>query len=411
MSLSLLTAPVIPAVAQQAQPPVDKIVIRAGSDLRCRLEKGLRITKVGEPVTAKLVEAVYIDTTQAIPRGSMIEGHVSSVYKAPRSKRQLLSGDFTLPKIASVTFDRVILPDGKEIPIRTETTVGISGLKTAQYLPKSQRPGVRQKLRDAAQPFREPNKLQRLSQAAITSLPYHSQYLEQGTIFDATLTESVEVPISVQTVEVNVLTDNHYLHLRLLTALESEVIARGASIEASVSEPYYDSDHALLYPAGTTLEGTVSKATAAGWRKKNGGLLFSFRSARTPDGITSDIHATVAGVQAAGVQQLSVGKEGDLKATTSFLSRLSAALSLVGPSRAAADLTLNKTAWSRAGEGRNGFGLVGAGIAQASAGTAIGFGYFGGAMKMYDAFLAKGKNVQLPVNTPILLRVNQKDKS
>jgi hypothetical protein len=28
-------------------------------------------------------------------------------------------------------------------------------------------------------------------------------------------------------------------------------------------------------------------------------------------------------------------------------------------------------------------------------------------MKVYDAFLAKGSNVELPVNTPILLRVNE----
>src|SRR4029077_17159798 len=91
-------------------------------------------------------------------------------------------------------------------------------------------------------------------------------------------------------------------------------------------------------------------------------------------------------------------------------SRLRAPLSLVGPSRAVADTTVDKTAWSRAGEGRRGFGFVGAGAAQASAATAIGFGYFGGAMKMYDAFLAKGSNVNLPVNTPVLLRIDEKTR-
>jgi hypothetical protein len=51
--------------------------------------------------------------------------------------------------------------------------------------------------------------------------------------------------------------------------------------------------------------------------------------------------------------------------------------------------------------------LIGAGAAQASAATAIGFGYFGGAVKIYDAFFAKGSNVDLPVNTPVLLRLNE----
>jgi hypothetical protein len=142
--------------------------------------------------------------------------------------------------------------------------------------------------------------------------------------------------------------------------------------------------------------------------KKNGQLLFSFRSAQTPGSATTDMIATVVGIQAAGSQRLAVGLEGNVRATTSLFSRLRAPVSLVGPSRAVADLSLDKTAWSRAGEGRTGFGLIGAGAAQASAATAIGFGFFGGAVKIYDAFLAKGSNVELPVNTPIFLRIKEK---
>src|SRR5580693_4753228 len=141
--------------------------------------------------------------------------------------------------------------------------------------------------------------------------------------------------------------------------------------------------------------------------KKNGGLLFSFHSARTPDGPTTEMFAIVAGVQAAGGQRLAVGLEGDVKATTSTFSRLRAPISLIGPSRAVADNTVDKTAWSRAGQGSKGFGLLGAGAAQASATTAIGFGYFGGAINVYDAFLARGSNVELPVNTPVYLRIDE----
>jgi hypothetical protein len=281
-------------------------------------------------------------------------------------------------------------------------------MQTAQYLPKSQRPGIRQKMKDAAKPLREPNKLQRLRQAAITSLPYHPEYLDQGTIFDATLLDAIRAPAPLETAETHLPLGDNYLHLRLLTPLTSEMMARGAPIEAAVSRPYYNSDHVLLYPAGTKLEGTVTKAVAAGWMKKNGGLLFSFHSAQTPDGTTTEIFATVAGIQAAGGQHLAVGLEGDVKATTSVLSRLRAPISLIGPSRAVADPTVNKTAWSRAGEGRKGFGLLGSGAAQASAATAIGFGYFGAAVNMYDAFLAKGSNVELPVNTPVFLRIDEK---
>jgi hypothetical protein len=413
ISLSVLAVSASLAAAQEAQSSQSTIVVGSGNDLRCRLEKGLRITKAGEPITAKLVEPVYIGATLAIPEGSTVKGHVSSVSTAPLSKRKgrILSGDFTPPKTANVTFDQLVLSNGTSVSIHTDTTVGISGVQTAQYLPKSKRPGIREKIKGAAKPIRGPNKLRRLSQTVITSLPYHPEYLSQGAIFDTTLLDPITTPTPTQPLEDGhrELSDN-YLRLRLLTPLSSQMVEREAPIEAAVSQPYYNSDHVLLYPAGTKLEGTVTKAKSAGWMNKGGALLFSFRSARTPDGRTSDVKATVAGVEAAAGRKLTVGEEGDIKITTPLFTRLRAPVSLIGPSRAAADSTVNKTAWARAGEGRNGFGLLGAGAAQASAGTAIGFGYFGAAMKFYDAFLAKGSNVELPANTPIMLLVSDSSR-
>jgi hypothetical protein len=408
ISCSVLAASASFAAAPDAQPPQSTIVVGAGNDLRCRLEKGLRITKSGEPITAKLVEPVYAGTSIAIPEGSTIKGHVSSISTAPRRKAQILRGDFTRPRTARVTFDNVIFPDGTAVPIHTDTTIGVADVKMAQYLPKSQRPSVRQKMKDAAKPIFEPNKLQRLSQAAVTSLPYHPEYFDQGTIFDATLLDAVETPSSVDQAEANSLLGDGYLHVRLLTPLNSGMSATGSPIEAVVHRPYYNSDHVLLYPAGTKLEGTVTKAVAAGWMKKNGGLFFYFHSAQAPDGTTTEMSAMVTGIEVPGGQRLAVGEEGDVKATTSTFSRLRAPISLIGPSRAVADTTVDKTAWSRAGEGRRGFGLLGAGAAQASATTAIGFGYFGAAANIYDAFIAKGSNVELPVNTPVFLRIDEK---
>src|ERR1700726_1226896 len=260
------------AAAQDTQPPQDTIRVGSGNDLRCRLEKGLRITKPGEPITARLVEPVYAGATLAIPEGSTIKGHVSSVSTAPLKKRAglILRGDFTPPRTANVTFDHVILPDGTALQIHTDTTVGIRDMQTAQYLPKSQRPGIHQKVKDAAKPLREPNKLQRLRQAAITSLPYHPEYLDQGTVFDANLLDAIETPSPLDQAETHSLLDDGYLHVRLLTALNSEMSADGSAIEAVVPRPYYNPDHVLLYPAGTKLAGTVTRTIAAGWMKKNG---------------------------------------------------------------------------------------------------------------------------------------------
>ena len=408
ISCSVFAATASLVAAQDTQPAQNMIVVGAGNDLRCKLEKGLRITKAGEPITAKLVEPVYAGTTIAIPEGSTIKGHVSSISSAPRRKGQILRGDFTRPRTALVTFDNVILPDGTAVQIHTDSTIGVSDVKTAQYLPKSQRPGVGEKIKDAAKPLSESNKLQRLSQAAVTSLPYHPEYVSQGTIFDATLLDSVGTRAPVDQGETQSLLADNYLHIRLLTSLSSGMSGAGSRIEAVVPRPYYNQDHVLLYPTGTKLEGTVTRTIAAGWMNKNGELLFSFHSAQTPDGTTTEVRATVAGIEAPGGQRLAVGKEGHVKATTSTFSRLRAPVSLIGPSRAVADTSVDKTAWARAGQGSKGFGLLGAGAAQASATTAIGFGYFGGAMNVYDAFVARGSNVELPVNTPVFLRIDEK---
>src|SRR4029077_10363982 len=179
----------------------------------------------------------------------------------------------------------------------TDSTIGVSDVKTAQYLPKPQRPGARQKMKDAAKPLFESNKLQRLGEAAITSLPYHPEYLDQGTVFDEALLDAVGMPSPVSQPGTHCVLGDNYLHIRLLTPMNSAVSAAGSSIEAVVPRPYYNQDRVLLYPAGTKLEGTVTRAVAAGWMKKNGELLFSFHSAQTPDGTTTEVRATVAGIE------------------------------------------------------------------------------------------------------------------
>ena len=87
-----------------------------------------------------------------------------------------------------------------------------------------------------------------------------------------------------------------------------------------------------------------------------------------------------------------------------------APLSLISPAIATADPSLNKTALARGTAGFGEFGLLGAGAAQASAGTATGLGYIGAAKQTYEAFIAKGLNVDLPFNTPILMRVDERPR-
>jgi len=402
----------IPVRAQDTRSEEKALVVEPGNDFRAALEKGVRLKAVGQPITAKFLEPVYAGEDLALPAGSTIKGHVSSITTAPMRRRagRLLAGDFTPPKTAQVTFDQLVLSDGTTVPIHSDTAVGLGRVANSRYLPKAQRPGMRQKLKGAMAPLREPNKLQRLGEAVVTSLPYHPEYLDQGTVFDTALLEPVTLLAPVQPATAS-LQSSDYLHLRLLTPINSSTSGAGTQIEAVVSQPYCQADHQLVYPAGTRITGTVQKASSAGWMKRNGSIVFAFRSVQMPDGTTRDLHSTVGGIQAERSEGLDVGKEGEIRATTSTFARILALVSLVGPSRGVADMTTQKTAWSRAGQGQKGFGLLGAGAAQASAGTAIGFGYFGAAKRLCDAFITKGSNVELPVNTPIFLRLDSSDPS
>jgi hypothetical protein len=411
LSYSILGLTGIPVRAQETVPERQTLVVQPGNDFRAALLKGVRLKSVGQPITAKLLEPVYAGEALAVPAGSTIKGHVSAISTAPHKRvGRLLSGDFTPPKMAHVTFDQLLLSDGTTVPIHSDSAVGLGRVANSKYLPKAERPGVGQKLKGAMAPLREPHKMQRLGEAVVTSLPYHPEYIDQGTVFDTALLEPVTLlaPVQPDTASQQA---SDYLHLHLLTPVSSGASTAGSQIEAVVSQPYYQADHQLLYPAGTRLTGTVQKASSAGWMKKNGSVVFSFRSVEMPDGTMRDLHSTVGGIQAERSQGLDVGKEGEIKATTSTLARVLAPVSLIGPSRAVADSTLQKTAWSRSGEGRKGFGLLGAGAAQASASTAIGFGYFGAAKRLCDAFITKGSNVELPVNTPIALRLDSDDPS
>src|ERR1700738_206987 len=269
LSYSVLGFTGSPVRAQETGPEKKSLVVEPGNDFRAALEKGVRLKSPGQPITAKLLEPLYAGEVLAIPAGSTIKGHVSAISTAPMRKRagRLLAGDFTPPKTAHVTFDQLVFSDGTMVPMHSDSAVGFGRVANSRYLPKAQRPGIRKKLKGAMAPLREPNKVQRLGQAVVTSLPYHPEYIDQGTVFDAALLAPVTVLAPVQP-DAAPPQASDYLHLHLVTPIDSSTSKAGTQIEAVVSQPYYQADHQLLYPAGTKITGMVEKSSSAGWMKK-----------------------------------------------------------------------------------------------------------------------------------------------
>src|SRR5260370_21838582 len=117
--------------------------------------------------------------------------------------------------------------------------------------------------------------MQALGEVVEPIMPYHPEYIDQGTVFDSALLEPVTILAPVQPDRASSQASD-YLHLHLLTPVNSSTSTAGTQIEAVVSQPYYQADHQLLYPAGTRITGTVQKASSARWLKRNGSIVFAF---------------------------------------------------------------------------------------------------------------------------------------
>jgi len=404
----------VAGVADTATAQTNTITVPAGSDLRVIINKGGRIKKAGQPVEATLVAPLYVGETLAIPVGAQITGHVASVDKSAKGVRvsRLLNGDFTPPRFAEVALDTVVLQDGTRQLLQTRASAGISGVHSVRYLPKDQKPGFRAQLKETLEPLHAPHKLQRLGEAVWNTLPYHPNFIDQGTVFDAMLDQPVTLPApkeSVQEVVQRELLDpTGKLYLRLTSSVTSAMATGGSQITATVTRPYYSSlHHTLLYPTGSQLTGTVTTVKAARWLHRNGDLRFRFETIQIPGQAPQSLDATLDGLEAPNAQALSVDSEGRLRANTSRLEQGIALASVISPSTGLADKSLEKTAFERGGEGQSGFGFIGSGAAQASVNTAIGFGYYGAAKAIYSAFIAKGSDVALRANTPLVLRMDE----
>jgi hypothetical protein len=386
-----------------------QITVPVGENFRVTIEKGFRLTGPGEPVVARLTQPVYVGQDAVVGSGAIVSGHVSSVAGMGGTVRlgRLLEGDFTPQRLAKVTFDQITLPDGTTLPISSEATAGYPEMKESMYRDKRDRAPLKARLAEQVHGVtRATNKLQRLTEAASRKLPYHPEYIDQGTVYDATLLQSLTISCAERSIRSASVTQTPgLLHLRLVTPLSSSSAVVGEDIDAVVTEPYYDSADQLIYPAGLRLTGNVLGIATARRFQKQGSLMLTFRSIDLADGSTRPVKGVVQGVEAPRTEALLVTSEGQVKATTSRVKQVWALIPVIGPSYRLTDLSQEKTVWTRQGDGRKGFGLVGAAAAQASAGAAVGFAYFGAARGLFAAFLAKGRDVVLPANTPLLLRL------
>src|ERR1700719_1975421 len=265
-----------------AQPPAAEndpqqsvpLSVPAGVPLRVYLTKRIP-KKVGAPVEAKLLEGVYAFDREVIPAGSQVTGHVSRLEPVSKFERTkaVLGGDFTPLHRAEVEFTSLRMPNGREIAIQTQENIGLNSIFSPKARPrKNPNPqnstGVmgagKQLVRDQINTqidrvrsipdmVRSPNKMEQLSDYLMAKLPYHPQFVRNGTRFDAELKTPLDFGSESVTRSSMLLLGTQpaaesLVHARLITPLDSSISKQGQQVDAVLSEPLFSTDHKLILP-------------------------------------------------------------------------------------------------------------------------------------------------------------------
>lgn len=91
------------------------LTVPAATLVKARLLSGMHtlVSHVNDPVSAEMTEAVYINGQMALPRGTLFDGHITSVRPPGRMRH---NGEIAF------RFDHVTLPDGQEVPVSAVIT-------------------------------------------------------------------------------------------------------------------------------------------------------------------------------------------------------------------------------------------------------------------------------------------------
>lgn len=424
------------AQVRTADPVPISLTVPAGVPLHVVLEKSVPIKQAGVPVEARLAEPVYVFDRIVIPAGSKILGHVSEVKSVPRMQRAqaIANGDFTPLRKAKVEFDTLFLPDGRQFSLQTVVSPGAASVihltAGAQGKRKGRVGGVvdearqqaKQRVHETLQQIKAPGKMRRLKQnikaMALAELPYHRQAFAAGTYFTAELSAPLAFgtgqcpPQELQELGADI-PDGSAVHVRLITALSSATDHKGAHVEAIVSQPVFSTQHHLILPEGTRLEGNLTQAEPARRLGRNGKLRFTFHQIELPQGLVRRVEASLQGVEVPGDNHMQLDEEGGAHAVTPKSRYIAPAIDVVlatssldGLDHHHKDLDAGPRGPDTSGgaiRGGAGFRLVGTVVALAvhSRPVSSGFAFYGAAWSVYSHIMTRGTDVVFPKNTPM----------
>lgn len=406
------------------------LVVREGATLQVALAKEVRVKQVGQPIQGRLVEAVFAFDQEVIPVGSEVRGRITAIKGAPGTERFLsaLNADFSPAQAVEVTFEEIVLPDGRAIPIQTVVTSG-SGQplqlvttvdnekKTTAKDAATQRmkEAVREakrKWNDAMGQIKQPGKMRRLGRYAVARLPVHPQYIDAGTVYFAELQAPLDfgsklhqpLPLIAETSPPPC---NLLAHSQLATPLDSGKAKKDDPVEAVLTQPLFH-DGRLLFPQGTRLMGSVLQAQPARHFARQGQLRILFTEVVSPDGMRQTLDTSLEAIQGSQEQNVRLDLEGGTRSTPPKRRYLQTGLSVLAATRGYQDSDAEDGVTSSSGSvsggaaaGAAGYKLIGlvAGAFARSGPFALGLGIFGASRSAYSNFVARGHELVFPKGT------------
>jgi len=434
-------APIVNVPSQTVALSVPK-----GTPLQVALDQEIRVKRVGQPIHGRIVEPVYAFDHIVVPAGSEVTGRITKIGTISRWQRTAaaLNADLTPQRSVEVTFDKLVLADGRRFRLDSSVTPGSGqvirfvsagegkrmkkGLKdVASNRTKQAEAQARQQWDSAMKQLKTPGRMHRLKRYIEAQLPIHPQYIPVGTVYFAQLTSPLDFGSELMTPQMAAsiggpLPPGSIVHARLITPLTSATAQKGEVVEAVISQPLVDREGNLILPQGSRLEGTVLQVRPARRMKKNGQLRIAFQQLIPPDGIAEKVETTLQGVESSKNANLKLDSEGGAEATTPKTRYLATAISLTlaAASAQGGDTDVdNGIAHIKANTGAqvaggvNGFKVVGMVLGLAVHSRALGYtmGGYGAGISIYSHFIARGNEVVFPKNTAMDIEVATRKES
>src|ERR1700733_4423326 len=410
-----------PSQAASSQPSSDSrtiaIAVPNGTPLQIALDKEVRVRKVGEPISGRVVHPVYFFGRLVIPVGTVASGQISSIFPVPGRTRALdaLNANFSPTHKLAVAFHELVLPDGRHIDLHATVVPGsgqVIRLVTADEhkknggkdAPPKKMAQARAQWNDPMKQVKSPGRMPLVVRYAVAQLPVHPQYLDAGTLYSAEVSQPLDFgseSVSSKTLSTIGIEPppGSLVHAVLLTPLNSASTQKSADVEAELSQPLVDQGR-LILPAGTRLRGSVLQVRPARKLHRNGQLRIVFREIVLPDGVVQQVDTRLQGIQSDSADDAQLDSEGGTKSTSSKTRYLSTGAS-VGLALIGSGGRNDVGDASPIAGGATGFKLIGliVGIAFRPPTYGIIMSAYGGGRSIYNNFLGMGREIVFPKDT------------